>query len=65
MRRYVMANARKRMHRRMDDNGVYYDDEMFEEVYYNEPDSLLNPPRHNGGDAARVAQMVRISTAEN
>ncbi|CDH93288.1 Dynein heavy chain 1, axonemal [Caenorhabditis elegans] len=58
MRRYVMANARKRMHRRMDDNGVYYDDEMFEEVYYNEPDSLLNPPRHNGGDAARVAQMV-------
>uniref|UniRef100_A0A1I7UZE0 SWIM-type domain-containing protein n=1 Tax=Caenorhabditis tropicalis TaxID=1561998 RepID=A0A1I7UZE0_9PELO len=76
MRRYVMANARKRTlaaARKYDDGGMYFDDDVFEEIYYNEhgepiPVRSNNSSAGGGGhhrdnhmDLNRVAQMaVRI-----
>ena len=61
MRRYVMANARKRGQRKFED--MYFDDEMFEEIYYNEHGEPINvrntTNREQQSDAGRAAQLVR------
>ncbi|EFP04490.1 hypothetical protein CRE_24854 [Caenorhabditis remanei] len=60
MRRYVMANARKRGQRKFED--MYFDDEMFEEIYYNEHGEPINvrntTNREQQSDAGRAAQLA-------
>lgn len=56
MRRYVLATARKRGQRKFDD--MYFDDEMFEEVHYNEYGEPMVRRHPNHSEAGRAAHMA-------
>ncbi|CAI2350918.1 unnamed protein product [Caenorhabditis sp. 36 PRJEB53466] len=63
MRRYVMASARKRQARKreFEESGMFYDDEMYEEVYYDEQGEPVSMPPTRARDqteASRIAHMA-------
>lgn len=64
MRRYVMSNARKRSNQRkrdFDESGMFYDEEMYEEVYYdehNEPMPTTPSRMRELNEINRVASVV-------
>lgn len=64
MRRYVMANARKRVggqRPKYDEHGMYYEnDDMFEEIFFNEAGEPINfrNGRDTNPELIRVAQMA-------
>ncbi|EGT56167.1 hypothetical protein CAEBREN_20704 [Caenorhabditis brenneri] len=60
MRRYVMANQRKRVNRSKYSDDFYIDDnDMFEEVYYNEHgEQIVRNTREPQSDLQRIAAMA-------
>ncbi|PIC12052.1 hypothetical protein B9Z55_028674 [Caenorhabditis nigoni] len=60
MRRYVMANARKRTQRKFED--LYFDEDMFEEVQYYGDHHIHH---HHGGPMEYRAHQSETGRAEN
>uniref|UniRef100_A0A8R1HY01 Uncharacterized protein n=1 Tax=Caenorhabditis japonica TaxID=281687 RepID=A0A8R1HY01_CAEJA len=60
MRRYVLSNARKKHRKRtFEEAGIFYDDDMFEEVYYDDPAEPPSTGRlREQTEAHRIAHMA-------